>query len=201
MVETGKAKDGAVSLSYPMLSRGNYTAWAMKMKVYMQAHSVWVAVESKDTKTMIDDRTDKIALAAIYHGIPKDILLSLAEKKTAKEAWEAIKIMCQGAERVKTTRVQTLKAEFEAMTMKDTDSFDDFYLKISGLVTNIRALGEEVAESYAVKKLLRAVPTKFLQIASTIEQFRNIEEMTVDEAIGSLKAHEERLRSQEDNFS
>lgn len=78
---------------------------------------------------MIDDRTNKIALTSIYQGIPEDILLSLAEKKTAKEAWEAVKIMCQGVQRVKTARVQTLKAEFEVMTMKDTNSLDDFYLK------------------------------------------------------------------------
>ncbi|XP_074342962.1 uncharacterized protein LOC141680711 [Apium graveolens] len=104
--------------------------------------------------------------------------------------------MCQGAERVKVAKVQTLKSGFEPMIMKDTDTLDDFYLKMSGLTTKIQALGEEVAESYVVKKLLRAVPTKFLQRASTIEQFGNIEEMSIEETIGSLKAHEERLRGQ-----
>ena len=49
-------------------------------------------------------------------------------------------------------------------------------------------------EAYVVKKLLRAVPSKFLQIASTIEQFGDLEKMTVEETIGSLKAHEERLK-------
>ncbi|XP_074361123.1 uncharacterized protein LOC141701346 [Apium graveolens] len=67
-------------------------------------------------------------------------------------------------------------------------------MKLNGLVTNIRALGEEVLESYVVKKLLRAVPTKFLQIASMIDQFGNIEQMSVEETVGSLKIHEERLK-------
>lgn len=53
--------------------------------------------------------------------------------------------------------------------MKDNDSLDDFCLKLNGLVTNIRALGENVSENYVVKKFLRAVPNKFLQITSTIE--------------------------------
>ncbi|KAL8091879.1 hypothetical protein AgCh_034225 [Apium graveolens] len=103
--------------------------------------------KSKDTEATADDRTDKIALAAIYQGIPEDILLALAEKKTAKEAWEAIRTMFQGAERVRTAKVHTLKAEFEAMAMRETDSLDDFYLKMSGIVTNIRTLGEEITES------------------------------------------------------
>lgn len=83
-VEPGKIKDGAVSLSYPMLTKGNYTAWTMKMKVNMQAHGVWAAVETAGKDKEIEDRTDKIALAMIYQEIPEDILLSLAEKKTAK---------------------------------------------------------------------------------------------------------------------
>ncbi|KAL8091057.1 hypothetical protein AgCh_040237 [Apium graveolens] len=193
-MDSEKNKDGVVSLRYPMLTRENYTAWAMKMRVYIQAHGVWNAIESKDPKGSSDDRVDKIALAAIYQGIPEVVLLGIAEMETAKEAWDAVKVMCQGAERVRKARVQTLKAEFEAMNMKDSDSLDDFCLKMNGLVTNIRALGEEVSESYVVKKLLRAVAGKFLQIAATIEQFGNLEMMTVEETIGSLKAHNERLR-------
>lgn len=71
---------------------------------------------------------------------------------------------------------------------------DEFYMKLNGIVSNIRALGEVVEESYVVKKLLRAVPTKFLQIASTLEQFGNLDTMLVEEVMNSLKAHEERLK-------
>lgn len=195
-METSKIKEGGVGLHYSMLSRSNYTAWALKMKVFMQAHGVWIAVEPKDPKAEIEEKVDKTALAVIYQGIPEDLLLSVADKATAKEAWEALKTMCLGAERVKKAKVQTLKAEFEALQMKDTELLDDFCMKINGLVTNIRALGEEIKEDYVVKKLLRAVPSKFLQIASTIEQFGNLESMTVEETVGSLKAHEERMKGQ-----
>lgn len=128
----------------------------------MQAHGAWDAVESSDPKAAVEGKTDKIALAMIYQGIPMEFLLSIAENKTAKDAWEAIKTMSQGADKVKQAKVQTLKAEFEASSMNDTDQLDDFYMKINGIVSNIRALREAVAESYVVKKLLRAVPPKFL---------------------------------------
>lgn len=197
-MEGNKSKSGVVGLSYPMLDRSNYTAWSLKIKVFMQAHEVWEAVEPKDPKLSVEERKDKIALAMIYQGIPEDMLLTLAEKKTAKGAWDAIKTLCQGAERVKKARVQTLKAEFESLSMKDTEVLDDFCMKLHGLVTNIRALGEPVEEAYVVKKLLRVVPPKFLQITSTMEQFGNLEVMTMEEAVGSLKAHEERLKGQEE---
>lgn len=157
-VEINKTKGGSFGLTYPMLSRGNYTAWALKMKVYMQAQGVWVAVEPTDPKGTteektykIQEKTDKIALAMLYQGIPEEILLSVADRKTAKETWEAMKTLCQGADRVRKARVQTLKAEFESLSMKETDVLDDFYMRLNGLVTNIRALGEEMNESYVVK--------------------------------------------------
>ncbi|XP_074378634.1 uncharacterized protein LOC141720181 [Apium graveolens] len=198
-METIKGKDGSVGLNYPMLTKTNYTAWSLKMKVYMEAHGIWEAVEPKNEKEKVDEKMDKMALSAIYHGIPEEILLSIADKKTSKEGWQAVKTICQGADRVKKARIQTLKTEFEFLNMKDTELIDDFCVKLNGIVTNIRALRESIDEAYVVKKLLRAVPEKFLQITSTIEQFSNLETMTIEEAVGSLKAHEERLRGKNES--
>ncbi|KAL8156229.1 hypothetical protein AgCh_001357 [Apium graveolens] len=198
-METNRNKEGSFGLSYPMLSKTNYTPWAIKMKVFMQAHGVWEAIEPKDPKTAAEKKMDKRALAIIYQGIADDMLLTIAEKKTSKEAWGEIKTLCLGADKVKKAKAQTLKSEFESLKMKDTEQLDDFCMRLNGLVTNIRALGETIAEEYVVKKLLRAVSSKFLQIASTIEEFGNLDTMSVEEIIGSLKAHEERLNGKTEN--
>ncbi|XP_074362730.1 uncharacterized protein LOC141703007 [Apium graveolens] len=166
-VNVNKLRGGSFGLSYPMLDRGNYTSWSIKIKVFIQAQGVWGAVEPNDPKAAVEDKIDKIALAMVYQGIPEDVLLSIAEKKTAKATCEAIKTLCQGAERVKKARVQTLKTEFETLSMKESDLLDDFYIKIIGLVTNIRALGEE---------------------------FGNINTMSVENAVGSLKAYDKRIK-------
>ena len=79
-------KDGQVTLHYPMLTRSNYGAWAIKMRVFMLAQGVWDAVEPRTANTVIESKKDNMALAAIYQGIPEDLLMVLAEKKTAKEA-------------------------------------------------------------------------------------------------------------------
>ena len=106
--------------------------------------------------------------------------------------------MYMGADRVKTAKIQTLKAEFEMLIMKETEDVDEFAAKVNNLVSNMRTLGDTVEEAYVVKKLLRAVPPKFLQIASTLEQFGDLEKMTVEEVVGRLKAHEERIRGHGD---
>ncbi|XP_074347159.1 uncharacterized protein LOC141685989 [Apium graveolens] len=137
--ETNKMKD-RVDLSYPILARSNYTAWVLKMKVNMQAHRVWDAVNPKDPKSKIEEKMDKTALVVIYQSIPEDMLLSIADKTTAKEAWEALQTMCLGADRVKKAKVQTLKSEFESMKMKESEQLNDFCYILNNLVANIRTL-------------------------------------------------------------
>lgn len=90
----------------------------------------------------------------------RTIYCLFAEKKSTKEA-EAIKTMCVGVDRVKKAMVLT-KAELESLSMKETKQIDDFCMKLYGIITNIHALGETMEESYIVKKLLRAVPSKYL---------------------------------------
>lgn len=112
---------GSIGLSYPMLSKNNYTTWALKMKVYMQAQGVWTTIEQTDPKAVVEEKADKVALAMLYQGLPEDMILSIADKGTAKEAWTALKTMCQAAYRAKTSKAQTLRSEFEAMVMKDNE--------------------------------------------------------------------------------
>ncbi|XP_074349643.1 uncharacterized protein LOC141689289 [Apium graveolens] len=200
-METSKRKEGSIGLSYPLFTKSNYTLWSLKMKVFIKAQGVWDAIEPKDPKKPADEKTVQLALAAIYQGVPEDILLIIAEKETAKEAWDAIKTLCMGTERVKEAKVQTLRAEFESLVMKETEQVDDFCMKLSGIVTHIRVLGETMEEVSVVRKILRAVPDKFLQITSNIEQFGDIKEMTVEEVVGRLKAHEETMKSKPENAS
>ncbi|XP_039129027.1 uncharacterized protein LOC120265208 [Dioscorea cayenensis subsp. rotundata] len=191
-------RDGTVTLQYPLLPKSNYSAWALKMKVYMRAQGVWDAIEPIDSNEEIEMRKDQMALAAIYQGISEETLLVLAEKETAKEAWEMLKTMHMGTERIKEAKIQTLRSEFEGLRIREAETVDDFATKLTTIVNKIRALGDKMEEAYVVKKLLRAVPSKFIHIASTIKQFSNLQTMTVEEVIGSLKAHEERLLGYED---
>lgn len=85
-MEENKSKEGIVVLSYPMLTKSNYIAWSLKMRVFKQAHGIWEAIEPADPKTKTKDKKDKVALVAIYQVIQEDILLFVAEKKSAKDA-------------------------------------------------------------------------------------------------------------------
>lgn len=92
--------------------------------------------------------------------------------------------MCQEDERVKAVKVHTMKTEFESLSMKESEQIDEFCIWLNGILTNIRALGEEVTKSYVVKNLLQEVSSKFLRITSTLEQFGDLDNMTMKEVVG-----------------
>ena len=55
-MDQNKSKESSVTLNYPMLTKSNYTAWAMKMIVFMQAHGVWEAIEPKDPAVAVEEK-------------------------------------------------------------------------------------------------------------------------------------------------
>ncbi|XP_025828683.1 uncharacterized protein LOC112903668 [Panicum hallii] len=171
-----------------MLEENNYGAWAVKMKIFMGAQGVWAAVESKNA---VDDRLDQMALAAIVQAVPESVMMATSEHKTAKKVWAAIKEMHVGEERVVKARVQMLRRELDGMYMSESGKFSEFALKVSDVVNEIRTLGTKVEESTVVEKLLRSVPEKFQPIVTTIEQWGDVETMSVAEVIGRLRAFEE----------
>ena len=172
-------KGGSVFVQYPMLTKSNYSIWAIKMKSLMRAQGVWDAVEPEDP-AKVDETMDQKALTAIYQSIPDDVFVLIAEKETSEDVWEALKTNRLGDDRIKQARLQTLKSEFYRLKMKDTESVDDFALRMTTIANGIRGLGEKFDETNAVKKILRAVPSKFLQIASAIEQFGDFKTMTME---------------------
>ncbi|XP_022928017.1 uncharacterized protein LOC111434926 [Cucurbita moschata] len=78
--------------------------------------------------------------------------------------------------------------------MGDSESIDEYLGKLTIIVNKLRGLGNVVDDIQVVKKLLRSTSAKFLQITSTIKEFSDLKTKLVDEIIGSLKAHEERLQ-------
>ncbi|KAM0916826.1 hypothetical protein ACQ4PT_009866 [Festuca glaucescens] len=177
------------NLSFPMLTRGGYTNWAMVMEVNLQAASLWDAIED-DT---VPRREDKQALAALLRSTPPEMHCMLIGKGTAKAAWEAIRLQYQGGDRVRDSRLRRLRTEFETVTFKPNERIDEAAMQISNIAAALRSLGDIVDDEKVVRKFLSVVPTRFVQIAFSIETLLNPATLPVEEVVGHLRAVEEWL--------
>ncbi|XP_020573667.1 uncharacterized protein LOC110020042 [Phalaenopsis equestris] len=133
MAATKIEREGNVTLSYPLLTKSNYSVWALKMRVNLQAQGVWEAVEQDE----VEERKDRMALAVIYQALPEDVLLMVAEKDSAKLAWETLKTMHVGVERVKEAKVQTLRTHFEAIQFMEATAASCQALWLRSLLSEV----------------------------------------------------------------
>ena len=163
------------------------------MQVHLEAYGLWEAIESD----AVPRKKDRQALSVIFGALSEDIVAQLDISKTTKEIWGFLKTTHMGAARVIKARVQALRREFETMFIGEEESVADFAGNLSKVATQLRSLGEKIDDGVLVAKLLRAAPEKFDAITSSIEKFGDMDSMSLEEAIGSLKIYEEKLRDRE----
>ena len=120
--------------------------------------------------------------------------MTLAEFETAREACNALKEMRIGEDRVTKARAQVLKRQFHKLQMEETESVNDYAMRLTTLVGEIRALGAKLDETKIVEKFFSSVTDKFTYIIGTLEQLYDIDDMTITEAIGRLRTWEENAR-------
>ncbi|VFQ70476.1 unnamed protein product, partial [Cuscuta campestris] len=187
-------KEGNLMLQYPVLTNSNYPMWVVKMKANMRAQGVWSAIVPT-AEGEVEERKDQAALAIIFGAVDDESFIHISAKETAREAWETLRTVYLGDERVKEVKLQTLRFEFEGLWMTESDSVDSFGAKVTNLVSQIRALGDKLEESQVVRRVLRSLREKFAHLAATIEEYGGLEKKKLEQVFGSLKAHEERLRA------
>ena len=130
----------------------------------------------------------------MFSTISEELTRELDANKTAKQTWESLKTKNGGVSRVRKARFQSLKRDYETLFMEDNEMILDYFGKLSRIVVEMRGLGEKIADSEVAAKLLRSVAGKFDSITSSIEQFQDVDNLTLYEVLGSLKIHEDKLK-------
>ena len=87
--------------------------------------------------------------------------------------------------KVKDTKLQMLTTRFEELRMSDDESFDSFYSKLNEAVIGKFNLGEKTKDSKVVRKILHSLPESFCAKVTAIEESKDLDEIKVQELIGS----------------
>ena len=102
----------------------------------------------------------------------------------------------EGTKKVKDTKLQMLTTRFEELRMSEDESFDSFYSKLNEVVISKFKLGEKTEDSKVVRKILRTLSDNFYAKVTIIEESKDLDEIKVQELIGSLQTHEISLPNQ-----
>ena len=96
----------------------------------------------------------------------------------------------EGTKKVKDTKLKILTTRFEELKMSEDESFDFFYSKLNKVVVSKFNLGEKTEDSKIVRKILRSLPESFHAKVTAIEESKDLDDIKVQELIGSLQTYE-----------
>ena len=96
---------------------------------------------------------------------------------------------------MKDTKLQMFTTRFEQLKMSEDKSFDSFYGKLNEVVIGKFNLGEKTKDSKMVKLILQSLSESFYMEVTAIEESKDLDEIKIQELIGSLQTYEQSLPS------
>jgi len=107
--------------------------------------------------------------------------VSLADKLSAKEAWDSIAAARIDVDRVRRATLQRLRKKWENLSFCPGEQIEDFALCLATLRQQMILHGERnLDEERAVEKLLRATPKKYAQLKIAIKTLLDFQKLTIE---------------------
>ena len=192
----------------PYFDGSNYAFWKVCMRafLYFINDSVWDAIEIGWTRPKVAKSTwDKATLAAananckalnaIFCDVSPYEFHRISHVTITKEVWQSLETTYEGTKKVKDTKLQMLTRRFEELKMSEDESFNSFYGKLNKVVIEKFNLGEKMEDSKIVRKILQSFPESFRAQVTVIEESKDIDEIKIQELIGSLQTYKLSLPS------
>ena len=65
---------------------------------------------------------------------------------STKQSWDKLKIIYERASKVKESKLQTYKGQFEILKRREEDNIGEYLLRVAEVVNSIRGLGGKLKE-------------------------------------------------------
>ena len=75
-------------------------------------------------------------------------------------------------------------------SIKEDESFDEFYAKLKDIVNSTFNLGKTIPEPKIVRKVLKSLPERFHAKVTAIEESKDINKIPLTELVSNLQTYE-----------
>lgn len=133
----------------------------------------------------------------LYQSIDRVTFEQILDRRTSKIIWDSMKKKFGGNDRVKRSLLQKLRRDFELLEMKDSEKVEEYFTRVLAITNQMRSNGEEMPDLKVVEKILRTLSEKFMYVVVSIEESKEIENITLEKLQSSLVVHEQKFRKPE----
>jgi hypothetical protein len=82
------------------------------------------------------------ATNSLLNGLGESVYTKFMHCKSAKEIWDKIQNIYEGDSKVKSTKLQTCRGQFEQLKMKEDENIEYYFLRVDEILNEIIGLGE-----------------------------------------------------------
>jgi hypothetical protein len=170
------------------------------MRFFLKSIDCWSIVETgwtrpaDTTPEVVPQKNARLfndkALHALCKALSPSEFAKISNSESAKEAWEILETTYEGTKLAKSTKLQMLISTFQEIKMLENETFGEFYSKMSDLRNSIVSLGKPITDLKLIRKILKSLLERFRIKVTTIEESKDLEEMKIEELVGSLQTYE-----------
>ncbi|RYR59233.1 hypothetical protein Ahy_A05g025078 [Arachis hypogaea] len=173
----------------------DYSYWETLMSTHLKAQNLWNFIEPglQEGADAAQQRRDQLALSQIHQGVDYTVFDKIANAKSAKKAWNTLKLSYKGIDKAQKAKLQSLRREYERYEMSSSETVEQYFTRVTDLVNKMRVYGEDMPDSKVVEKILRTMPMKYDHVVTTILESHDMDTMMIAELQGTMESHISRI--------
>ncbi|KAI3819506.1 hypothetical protein L1987_13346 [Smallanthus sonchifolius] len=202
-----------------LLNVNNYSNWKARFEHYISYtdSSIWIPIlegYKYPTHIYLDDEfhkpiskldeeekkaydREKKALGSITMALTRELFHSFQRYDNSKDLWKALQKRFKGNSDIKKSKRDLLRKQYECFRFFENEYLDDLISRFYPLQTELEAFELKYPAEEMVEKFLDALPPKFEMYTTLMRENPKFYELTVEEAIGKVQAHDMNLRRKE----
>ena len=146
-------------------------------------------------------RYNNKAMHIIFCALSRTQFNKVQQCSTAHEIWGTLEVTYEGTSQVKVNKVSLLINKYELFKMKEGEGIQEMFDRFNDILNGLRALGKTYSNSKLVRKILRALPKSWASKKDVILEGKDLNQLPLEELLGSLLTHEMGLYEDEENGS
>ncbi|GKB17604.1 ribonuclease H-like domain-containing protein [Tanacetum coccineum] len=171
---TQQAPHTLSTIKLPILKKGEYDIWAMKMEHYLEHtdYPIWEVLPPKTAEEILARERERKARTTLLMAIPEDHLAKFHKMTDAKEMWEAIK----------------------SRFVSNSEALHKGYDRFQSLLSQLKIHGAGVSTKDANQKFLRSLPASWSQVSLIMRTKPGVDTLSFDDLYNNLKVFESYIK-------
>ncbi|GKA08572.1 ribonuclease H-like domain-containing protein [Tanacetum coccineum] len=168
---TQQAPHTVSTIKLPILKKGEYDIWCMKMEHYLTHtdYPIWEVIQNGNGHVSITTDTQEDHLAKFH------------KMTDAKEMWDAIKSRFGGNDESKKMQKYILKQQFEGFSVSNSEGLHKGYDRFQSLLSQLEIHGAGVSTEDANQKFLRSLPSAWSQVSLIMRTKPGVDSLSFDD--------------------